>query len=333
MVSLKPDADRIRDFLENLAQEDWVKRTERRWWPQFLFHYTDIRNAVRVLQDGCLYSRKYLEDHEQFIVSSGSPDVLSITEENVKDCVRLYFRPQTPTQYYVEGIRSRASLAVSRFPDAHCPVPVFFLFNASHILARVDSRFSDGNLGSGRAKLFGTAAEFENLPWKYVYHTGSIDVSQRDTIVFHRHAEVIVPQKLDLGALRFIYCRSEAERETLLYLLSPDLLKRYQDKIVASTRSTLFYRQHTFVERARHSSQTIDFYFSPETKSPGPFSLLIDLEIASQHHISKLEDFVIGKPYVYRIKLPVSATSYRVYLTLDEHLAYANEYEAQDVPF
>lgn len=261
MASLKPDAQRIKNCVENLAQEDWIKRTERRWWPQFLFHYTDIRNAVRVLQDGCLYSRKHLEDYEQLIVSSGSSDVLSTTEAGVKDCVRLYFRPQTPTQYHVEGIRSKAILAASKFPDAHCPVPVFFLFDASDILTRADSRFSDGNLGAGRAKLFSTAEELENLPWKSIYHTGSMDISQRDTVVFHRHAEVVVPRQLDLSALRFIYCRSEAERETLLYLLPPELVKRYYNKIVATTRiATLHFSTGRLCDRQtlRLSHQTSD---------------------------------------------------------------------------
>lgn len=335
MVSLKPDAHHIKDVLEKLAQEDWVKRTERRWWPQFLFHYTDIRNAVQVLQDGSLYSRKYLEDHEHSIVSSGSPDVLSATDMRVKDCVRLYFRPQTPTQYHVEGIRSKAMLAASKFPDAHCPVPVFFLFDAFDVLARADSCFSEGNLGSPRAKVLTIAVEFENLPWKHIYHTGSMTASQsaeRD-IIFHRHAEVIVPQRLDLAALRFIYCRSEAERETLLYLLPPHLASRYQGRIVATTRSTLFYRQHTFVEKARLFSHSLDFSFSPETKSPGPFVLQIALEIMGQQQISKVEGFVIGRPYVYRLKFEAPVSRYSVHLTLDEHLAYANEYETLDIPF
>lgn len=60
MVAVKPDADRIRSFLKDLANQDWLKRSERRVWPLFVYHYTDIINAVQILRDGCVYSRKQM---------------------------------------------------------------------------------------------------------------------------------------------------------------------------------------------------------------------------------------------------------------------------------
>jgi hypothetical protein len=35
MVSLKPDAERIKVFVNQLMEQNWVRRTERRWWPKF----------------------------------------------------------------------------------------------------------------------------------------------------------------------------------------------------------------------------------------------------------------------------------------------------------
>ena len=116
MDSSKPDADQIKNVLDDLAQQDWVRRTERRWWPKFVFHYTDIRNAADILRDGYMYSRKHLEDEGKPIISSGSPTVLAGTDIAIKDCVRMYFRPKTPTQYYAEGICSQVTLSRSRFP-------------------------------------------------------------------------------------------------------------------------------------------------------------------------------------------------------------------------
>jgi len=171
MTSLKPDADQIKSVLNNLAKQDWVRRTERRWWPQFLFHYTDIRNAVQILREGYLYSRKHLKNENKPVISSGSPPVLAVTKIAIKDSVRLYLRPKTPTQYYSEGIRSQTTLAQSKFPQAHCPVPVFFLFDSAKILAHSDCRFSDGNLASRNAHIFATASELEQLPWRKIYHT------------------------------------------------------------------------------------------------------------------------------------------------------------------
>ncbi len=335
MVSSKSDADQFKTALANLAKQDWVRRTERRVWPQFVFHYTDIRNAIKVLNSGCLYSRKYLEDTGQLVVSSGSPMVLAGTDTTIKDCVRLYFRPKTPTQYHTEGVRSKSTLSASMFPDAHCPVPIFFLFNALEILTRSDSWFSNGNLGTNRAKIFSTAAELEGLPWQQIYHTGWIDYSQSGghSIIFHRHAEVIVPRKMDLNALRYIYCRSEAERETLLHLLPPHLANRYQGKIVATTRSTLFERKHTFIEKARLYSTSADFHFSPETKSPGPFSLQVNFRVASRQRHLKVDDFTLEKSYIFRVKFPISASNYTVQVFLDGHPIYANTYEEANIPF
>ena len=326
MVSLKPDVDQIKNVLDNLARRDWVKRTERRWWPQFVFHYTDIRNAVRVLREGYLYSRKYLEDTGRPVVSSGSPSVLAGTNITIKDCVRLYFRPKTPTQYYAEGIYSQDTLSRSKFPNAHCPVPVFFLFDSVDVLTRSDCLFSDKGSGARDYQIFSTAAELEQLPWKQIYQPGWVNPPRAN-------AEVIVPRKLDLGSLRYIYCRSEAERETLLHLLPPDLQKRYQDKIVASTRSNLFYRRQTFVETVRLSSKAAYFRFSPETKSPGPFHLRVQVEIASSQHSLEAESFKLERPYVLQIPLPFLSTDYTIRLYLDNHLAYASTFEEIEIPF
>lgn len=335
MVSLKPVAGQIRSVLNDLTRKTWIKRTERRWWPRFVFHYTDIRNAVGILQDGQLYSRQYAESQDKLKVSSGSTSVLAGTNIAIKDCVRLYFRPKTPTQYYAEGICSQATLSKSKFRDAHCPVPVFFLFDSTEILSRADCRFSDGGLNSSEARILSTAVDLEQLPWKKIYHTGRFNPHQAEQsdIAFRRNAEVIVPRRLDLSALRYIYCRSEAERETLLHLLPPDLQQQYQDKIVASTRSDLFYRQQTFIETVRLSSEAVYFHFSPETKSPGPFHLRVQVEIASSQHSLEAESFKLERPYVLQIPLPFLSTDYTIRLYLDDHLVYANTCEKMEIPF
>ncbi|MBN1876267.1 MAG: DUF4433 domain-containing protein [Anaerolineae bacterium] len=333
-MGLKPDAEHIKQFLNNLQKQDWVRRTERSWWPQFVFHYTDIRNAIKILKAGYLYSREHLEKTGQSFVSSGSPSVLAGTDVNTKDCVRLYFRPQTPTQYYAEGIYSKTSLARSKFPEAHCPVPVFFLFSAYEVLSQDNCQFSNGNLGaSGRAQIFSTAVDLASLPWKQIYHNSRIDHSleSRD-IVFHRHAEIILPKKLNLSALRYICCRSEAEREMLLHLLPVDLAKCYQNKVAATTRSTLFYRRHTFVEKAQFYSDRVVFHFSPDTQSPGPFLLRVYLgESLPESPTLEVDNYQIEG--TLHLKFPLPMHTYTIRVLLDEHLAYANLYEEMNLPF
>lgn len=335
MVSQKPDSSQIRNFLEALAKQDWVQRSERRWGPGFVFHYTDLLNAVGILQDGHLYSRKYVEERGKLRVSSGSTDVLASTDTSIKECVRLYFRPQTPTQFHVEGIQSQNTLSRSRYSDAHCPVMIFFLFDSVQILTRADCQFSDGNLGTKGTRRLSTATELENLPWQKIYHVGPFDRSryEESDIVFRRNAEVIVPDKLDLSALRYIFCRSEAEKDTLMHLLPRELRRRYQRKIVATTSSTLFFRRHTFVETALLSAETAHFYFSPDTKSPGPFHLIVELNNGLRQLRTERTEFLVNPKEPFGGKFPRPIESYTISLSLDGHLAYASSYQTRKMPY
>lgn len=333
MIRLKPDADDLRRFLEDLAAEDWVFRSERRVWPRFVFHCTDISNTVQVLKEGYLRSRQRLEQMGGQIIDSGSSSVLAGTDAEYKDCVRLYFRTKTPTQYHAEGIRSKTVLSSSRFPDAHCPVPVFLLFDSAAILSRQDCRFSDGNLGSPRSQTYSTASELKQLPWKHIYHNDAlIDPGTKQEIIRRRCAEVIVPQKLDLTALRFLYCRSDAEKETFLHLLPENLAKKYQGKILATARSEHFFRRHTFIQRARLSSTSVVFQLSPETQSPGPFHCQATFEFESLQRTVVRKDFRAGSRDL-QIEWNRPITDYQIRLTLDGHLAYANRYRETVIPF
>ncbi|HAJ36313.1 MAG TPA: hypothetical protein DCL15_11525 [Chloroflexi bacterium] len=332
-------ADRLteheaRTFLQQLAKRDWLQGTECRWWPQFAFHYTDIRNAVSVLQDGRLYSRLQAAQQGKMAVSSGSDEVLAGTDVNILDCVRLYFRPKTPTQFWAEGVHSRSSLSQSKFPDAHCPVPVFLLLDLAAVLGLPDSLFSDRGLGARNYRLGRTLAELKSLPWRQIYHNTWIDWSDPDSaheVIACRNAEIVVPRQLDLSALKYIYCRSEAEKDTLIHLLPVALRKQYRNKIVASTRNELFFRQRTFIERAVLMNDRIYLRFSPDTKAPGPFHLRVEIS-AGRPLLYERSDFR-APPHDYSLSLSGSFSAYDVRVTLDDHLVYANAFVDVDMPF
>lgn len=334
MCGLKPDADEIEIFLRQQQQEDWLRRSERRIWPQFVFHYTDVRNAHRILRQGRLYSR--LDPDNPLTVSAGSPAVLATTNEEYRDCVRFYFRPRTPTQFYAEGIHSELSLARSRYPGAHCPVPVFFLFDAGRILGRSDCRFSDGGLGNPRARVLSSADDLRGLPWRKIYHIGGYDRSRAEDcdIAFRRNAEVIVSNSVDMSALRYIYCRSAAERETLLCLIGPELRQRFLERVYASNRVELYERKRTFVEAARLRADGARFHFSPDTAAPGPFRFCLELVVGDTQYVLEEASLELGPGrYVYRVSYPRSFAAYTIRLQLDEHLAYQNTYRETTMPF
>jgi len=333
----KSDAAQIRSFLQELSNQDWVRRTERRVWPQYAFHYTDLRNAVRILETNSLLSRQQLESMGALPVSSGSNEVLAWTETWIKDCVRFYFRPKTPTQYYAEGVKSQVFLKTSKFPDAHCPVPVFFLFDLADLLCMQETKFSDRGLGSHTHRILSNVDELSQLDWPKIYHNGPIDPSQDvREITACRNAEIIVRHSLPLDGLKFVYCRSEPELETLLHLLPSLVVQQYRRRILSSTRSDLFNRHHTFLENVRLSSQSLVLSFSPETKSPGPFALKVEFSTLRGVPISQQsvpEFFVRNAKGTYRWELKTPIQKYVVKVYLDEALIYANNYIGEDVPF
>ena len=208
----KSDADEILAFVEELEAEPWLGR-QRANWPSTIYHYTDVRNAAQILGDGRLRSRKRcVEDGIEF-VSAGHSDIVE-QSSNTHEFVRLYFRPQTPTQYRCEGHQPRDTQG-----SAHCPVPVFFLFDSKRLLTAEGCEYTNGNFASWGSERGGTAAFLQNLNFKLIYHTTWFRPEDRNEVIFSRNAEVLFPEELELDGLREIVCRTGAERETLLSIL------------------------------------------------------------------------------------------------------------------
>ena len=335
-MSLKPDAEQIAQFIEELTQQSWVRGNERRVWPRFLFHYTDISNAVNILEQGKLLSRKLAEATNQLATSSGSGGILQNTDDAVLNSVRFYFRPKTPTQFHAEGIRSKPILSSSYFPDAHCPVPVFLLFDSIEILSRIDCRFSNGNLGnhSAQPRLFSSARDLRKLPWRQIYHNTVLDGSSPSgrQIIFHRNSEAIVANTIDLASLRYIFCRSDAEHKTLLHLLSPKTRLQFQKRVISTSRSDFFFRKHTYIESVQLASDFVTVQFSPDTKSPGPYQLEIKIKSSGETKSIEKSDFNLSNKF--RWKIQVNKSFYKIEIYLDGHIAYANSFEEfDDIPF
>lgn len=267
-------------------------------------------------------------------VSSGSDEVLAGTQPWIKNSVRLYFRPKTPTQYHAEGVKSLSTLSNSRFPDAHCPVPVFFLFDAAEILSREDCRFSDRGLASRNFQIMSTAQELANLEWQKIYHTGPLDSSspEEEDITSRRMAEVIIPNRLNLTSLKWIYCRSEAEKDTLLYLLSEDEKHQYATRVVTTTRSGLFFRQHTYLKAVRKNSDVAYLSYSPDTQSRGPFQLRAIVRSGDDIRQRTRNNFVLQKGK-FRRKINVRLDDYELEIRLDDHMIYRNRHiQVDDIP-
>jgi len=299
------------------------------WWPRFVYHFTDVRNAVHVLQSGNLYSRAEATRLGLMQVDNASSEVIGQTRSERLEFVRLYFRPRTPTQFRNEGIRPRGQQEL----DAHCPVPVYFCFDAQAILSNDDTQFSDGNLASTRASYSGERDFFLNIPFDRVFHEGVIrQDDDKAEIIFRRNAEILVPNRLSLeSGLKYVVCRSAAERQTLLQLL-PAPLRQHWTPLVRVIEQGLFYRQWTFVEQVVTVDDAVVFRFNPDSRTPGPFAAVFSYRESGRGPERAWRGSRDDLRGALEIQV-LNATEGVVTFQLDDSLAFAGSVVFNELPF
>jgi hypothetical protein len=310
--------------------ERWSARLGNlRWWPRFVYHFTDVHNAARIIQSGSLYSRAEAERKGLMQVDNASPEIIQQTRPGHLEYVRLYFRPQTPTQYRNEGIRP---LDQRELGGAHCPIPVYFCFDALTILAQDDTEFSNGNMGSVRALHSSERDFFLSIPFHLVFHNRWFTPQERDEIVFRRNAEVLVPGSLSLHpVLKFIVCRSPSERQTLLHLLPADLRQQWTSRIRLGERG-LFFRRWTFVEETVVVDNRVIFRFNPSTQTPGPFKVTFSYREADVEPGRTWEG--VRSTLSTQLSFRVSDARWGIAtLCLDDALAFTGRLVFEEIPF
>ena len=331
----KPRAEirRISRFLDGLKKEAWLGANS--WWPGYLFHFTDIQNAVSILREGALINRNESQARGLMKTDNASPEIIGNTAEVWKGYVRLYFRPRTPTQARNEGFRPPKQ----RYYNSHCPVPIHFIFDSKAVLARPDVRFTAGNLAAN-PDVLSAAADLEQIPFDRVYHDtplyASIPDAEKRNVVFHRQAEVIIPRQLDLGTLRYIVCRSQAEYETFLHLLPQNARMRWRDKlIIDSSRKPVFLKDWTYVESADLSSSRMTLLFNETSETPGPFQadVYVTDTISRERFSWQNASFTANKQLSLSLASVGPLWDYSVRLTLDGQLAFADRYQEDDLPW
>lgn len=323
---MKPDAEQFQQFLTGLSKGLSLDRI-RSYWTKYAFHFTDVRNAADILIGGRIKSRADLP--EGSFVDAACPGVIARTDASVKSYVRLYFRPRTPTQYRSEGLRPRDKY----WDGSHCPVPIFFLFDLLQLIVREDCLFSDGNLARlGFDALCSSADELATFDFSKIYHDTWVSQENLRDMVSHQNAELVIPNELDLSALKLIYCRSAAERETLLYLLPTKIRNAWSHKIAVASTATIFYRKWAFVETAALSKDGTVLSFSPDPEYAGPFELRLLRKIGNP------KETITGNFSANRtlpIKFPSNILKYDFEVYLDDNLAYAGSFDerSEEQPF
>ena len=324
----KPDAEEILEHMQQLPSSLGLDRN-RRFWSRWLFRSDHVENAAEILNGGRLLSRAAAERRDAIRVDSGSSQHVGELSRRHRNLVRLYFRPRTPTQYANEGIRPRDRIEY----EAHMPVPVYLLFDVS-LLAEEGVRFTRGRLREGTP--IGGSVEFlKSIAFADVYHDGGVgrlgESYRRSEILNARHSEVVVKEELALDTLTHIVCRSAAERETLLNLLSEDAWERWLRKIhVDEGHRRMFEKRGTFVQRAElsHEESQFVFYSNFESGMGGPFELAIEWSFEDRTAHAEKERFTVSnRPILYTLNR--SVPKYGVRVTLDGNLAYLGEFDEE----
>jgi len=297
------------------------------WWPRYVYFFTDLRNAVSILEKNCLLSRDQAESLGYIEVNGASQEIISQTIEERRKFVRLYYRPRTPTQYRCEGIRPMND----RWQEAHCPVPAFFLFNAYELMSQHNAQYSDGNMASPSARYGPKEKDFNRIQFKKVFHHGRYNPTVEGNIKFHRHAELLIPEKLVLqDHLKYIACRSHAERQSLIYLLPPSIQKKWR-KLIRIGDSSMFERKWAYVNTVETDHQKLTFYFNTNSQHVGQFEATISLRFPSKEKRQVKKTIDAKKPLIIKVEEDIEEVE--VEFWLDDALAYHNKLLVSDVPF
>ncbi|AHJ13793.1 DarT ssDNA thymidine ADP-ribosyltransferase family protein [Sulfurospirillum multivorans] len=214
------------------------------WWSKSLFHFTDVTNAISVLNHGKIYSREKAIATGLMRNDNANDGVIAFTSDEHKKYARLYFGPTTPTQRNNEGIKPKDLVT----NNAHCPIPIMFVFDFKKIFLLNDTKFTDGNLATN-PNIYDDIKDLDKLNFHLIYHRSWFNPEDRNTIINARHSEVLIKDELSLeNNLRFIAVRSVAEKELLLYQLSDELKEKYQNKIYVQPQTGIFTNDWIYVD-------------------------------------------------------------------------------------
>lgn len=299
-------------------------------WPSRLFHHSPLDNMIQILRSGVLRSRcDPLNDRIADVAGEGVIDA----RIEAHDYVRFYFRPNTPTQYHIEGIKKPAD-CMAFGARAHAPILVMLLLKARDVLSQKDILFSNGNMQSDVVQTGNSEAFFQALPFHHVFHEGSTG-GVRD-IIFHRCAEVLTPSPLPLDEnLEAICFRSIPERNTLIHLMGADA-DRWRSRMWVSEDLRLFQRRFPFVREITLTRSGLVFSINPR-HDLAPLDLKV--QIRDDRNLVILDRWYSDLPSVppqgdrWHIAHEFADGNYLVELAIEDKLAFKSTLTVGDIIF
>jgi len=318
--------------------ETWGSRLERsRYpfrakWPSRIFRHDPIQNIAMILNRGELLSRNDSEDVRP--LDAAEIEIVNTTDR-AHQFVRMYFRPRTPTQYHIEGIRKQNEYY---HKNAHAPTLGMMIFDARALLSYQGVQLSTCNMQRHEAETGDTDEFFlEQLDFSKIYHFGGI--SGDYSIIPKRCAEVLVPSPLAIqDVLKHVYCRSSAEKEFLIYLLTQEARNNWEDRIVVSDDMKVFEKEYTFVEQVYLSQNGAVVRFSPRRDGQSVSIKTEMFDVATDSRIfrygpTEMSPRPASGKASWRFVHNFSAGQYKVVIQIDDCTAYENILEYDELPF
>lgn len=303
-------------------------------WIRFAYHFTDLENLLSILEQGVLKSRIDVMENTLMRNDNSSLEVIQNTESWKKQYVRLYHRPKTPTQYHNEGLRSSSTLSNLK---AHCPFPVFLLFDSSGILCKDDVVFTSKSLAlHSDIEYYSTPEEYAKLPFDKIFHDGGFSPDEKEDIIQHRQAEILIPNELTIdGYLKFILVRSINEKKTLLNQLTAETREKYKMLIRIDKQANIFFRYWTFIDEIVLKSESMTLMVNVGLGQP-KFNLRVEVTnlLTNSVSVKTMENWQCEP----KLKLTFRNTlvSYSVKVFLDDKLLghdYFLESDYMELPF
>ena len=291
------------------------------WWPNFIFHYSDVTNIISVLNSGKLYSRHKAVELGLMQNDNANDTVISNTTDIYKDYVRCYFGAKTPTQYHNEGIKPSSQIR----NNAHCPVPIFLLFDFVSLLSKDDVIFSGGNIAASGADIYTEIEQLNVLEFNYIYNREALQPdSFNGHIIYCRHAEVLIPNELDIyDYLKFICVRSEAEKETLLYGLDDETKEKISGRIKIFTKDGIFFNNRLFVNSVKLVDKEVNMNFSNANKYEFEMRVVAK-DYASGKEYDKEKTWKFPSMVHWKLEDDIGSDGFYIRIELNGDIAYEN---------
>lgn len=311
------------------------------WWPLYLYHFTDVLNAVNIIDKEYIYGRKTAIERHLMSTDNASANVINMTQDDVLRYARLYMRPKTPTQYHNEGYKPKHIR--NKEIDANCPVPIFFFLDAEKTLSMDGMKFIEKGLARGihdDNEFLNGETEFLKLNFEKIFHVGPFDKSS--DITKYRHTEVIREDGIPISkVIKGIACRSIAEKQTLLYLLkktSEERYNRYRNIISYKPELDIFYKNGVYIKDVYFKDDKFHFNLNDKSirshisKSNGEdfkVEIRIDClgeknEVLDSNMGSKMIDYSKITKLNYKVRRKPLSNKVLIEVKFDDRLMYNN---------